>query len=322
MGGSPSSAPRRHDILLASALAGALLIAAVPARAQAPVVVGGTSRPDVYIDESVLDSLGPSSTPGEVLRGPQQRSSSAAGSVRLHAPPGERPTATAPQPRKKTTAQTNPKPESKTSGKKTAANAPSKKSGAQTAQSTASPPPEQAPTPQEQRTQVATTNPNPPPAPTPSPAAPPPQLPAPAPAQAAAPPPAPATPPPPAPAPTQAASPPPAPAAPAPPSPAPTQAASPPRAPTPPAPAPTPAAASPPAPTPPPAPAPTLAVECESRALRYLRLRAGFSERPAAGRERRVRRRSEWPEYRPQSSFPARGRGPHVRSGSVASGGV
>ncbi|HVM77482.1 MAG TPA: OmpA family protein [Stellaceae bacterium] len=235
MGSSPPSARRRHDILLASAVAGVLSIFALPVLAQAPVVIGGRGQPSVYVDESVLNSLGPSPTASEVMRNPQQGSP---GSPRLHPPRGERSAASG----KKSTAQTG----SKASGKKTA----SKMPAAQTASTGASPAPQQAsvpptpspaPAPPQPPAQVATVNPiappsQPPPQPSATASAP---APAPAAPQAAAPP-SPTPPPAPAPAPAQAA---PAPSAPAP-APAPSVTAAAPQAPS----------AAPPAPTPPPAP--------------------------------------------------------------------
>ena len=54
--------------MAALGLAALLATLAGPARAQAPVVVGGDGTPDVWVDEGVIDSLGPAPTLPGLLR--------------------------------------------------------------------------------------------------------------------------------------------------------------------------------------------------------------------------------------------------------------
>ncbi|MGE5200501.1 MAG: hypothetical protein ACM3O6_00410, partial [Acidobacteriota bacterium] len=97
--------------MLIGVLTGALLIGAVlPALAQAPRVVGGRGGSSVYVDEGVIDSLGPPTTLPDVLRNEGREQSSSP--VRLHPPRGQRsatPSASA-QGSKKSTAQAGSKP--------------------------------------------------------------------------------------------------------------------------------------------------------------------------------------------------------------------
>jgi len=176
MGGSPPSARRRNEIALAGALAGALLIAAIlPALAQAPRAVAGRDGPSVYVDESVIDSLGPPTTLPDVLRNEGREESSRP--VRLHPPRGERsatPSASA-QGSKKSTAQAgtksgtqqsrNKQSVNKQSGKKTAAKPESKKSAAASANMKSS-----RPALQQQASAPSGMPAQPPPAPAPPPA--------------------------------------------------------------------------------------------------------------------------------------------------------
>lgn len=132
--------------MLVGALAGALLIGAMlPALAQVPRVPGERGGPSVYIDEGVIDSLGPPTTLPDVLRNEGREESSRP--VRLHPPRGERSaTSSAPaQGSKKSTAHAGTKSGAKQSvnkqsGKKTAAKPESKKSAAASANKKSSTP--------------------------------------------------------------------------------------------------------------------------------------------------------------------------------------
>ncbi|HTZ81214.1 MAG TPA: OmpA family protein [Stellaceae bacterium] len=69
MSGRAESIVRRSAGTAALAFAMLLAVAGGPARAQAPIIVGGSGQPDVWVDESVIDSLGPPPTLPGLLRG-------------------------------------------------------------------------------------------------------------------------------------------------------------------------------------------------------------------------------------------------------------
>ena len=68
MSGRAGSTERLRTGTIALGLAALLAILASPALAQAPIVVGGNGTPDVWVDESVIDSLGPAPTLPGLLR--------------------------------------------------------------------------------------------------------------------------------------------------------------------------------------------------------------------------------------------------------------
>ncbi len=68
MSGRAGSTERLKTGTIALGLAALLAIVAGSARAQAPIVVGGNGTPDVWVDESVIDSLGPAPTLPGLLR--------------------------------------------------------------------------------------------------------------------------------------------------------------------------------------------------------------------------------------------------------------
>ena len=69
MSGRAGSTERLRTGTIALGLAALLALLAGPARAQAPIIVGGNGTPDVWVDESVIDSLGPAPTLPGLLRG-------------------------------------------------------------------------------------------------------------------------------------------------------------------------------------------------------------------------------------------------------------